>query len=96
MLSTSTDAGASLNVQGPGTISQQTGSGLYSQYYKYLTHSILLGPKLKLKLNGVTFERFTSFDVPFSNYFRPKSITDKDCGVYTQLKSRWTLVILKS
>ena len=39
MLSASTDAGASLNVQGPETISQQTGSGLYSQYSKYLTGS---------------------------------------------------------
>ena len=40
MLSASTDAGASLNVQGPETISQQTGSGLYSQYYKYLTVTV--------------------------------------------------------
>ena len=41
MLSASTDAGASLNVEGPETISQQTGSGLYSQYYKYLTITLL-------------------------------------------------------
>ena len=34
--------GVPLNVQGPKTISQQTRSGLYSQYYKYLTETRFL------------------------------------------------------
>ena len=65
MLSASIDAGASLNVQGPETISQQTGSGLYSQYYKYLTgifNSVLTWLKLFICMQIYRFQNFPKTD----------------------------------